>query len=70
MGDPVEIIGARDAALRRDVNALAEGGQVWRIHGGAEDLAAVRQAGRLPIVVGRLPAMAAHLCIAGTRSRN
>jgi DeoR family ulaG and ulaABCDEF operon transcriptional repressor len=36
--DLVEMIGASDATLRRDVNALAEGGRLRRIRGGVEAL--------------------------------
>jgi DeoR family transcriptional regulator, ulaG and ulaABCDEF operon transcriptional repressor len=36
--DLVEIIGASDATLRRDVNSLAEAGKVRRIRGGVEAL--------------------------------
>jgi DeoR family ulaG and ulaABCDEF operon transcriptional repressor len=32
----VEIVGASDATIRRDVTALAEGGQLRRVRGGAE----------------------------------
>jgi len=69
IGDPVEIIGACDATLRRDVNALAAGGQVGRIRDGAEALNP-RQAGALLIEVVGLPAMAGRLRNAGTRSRS
>jgi DeoR family transcriptional regulator, ulaG and ulaABCDEF operon transcriptional repressor len=36
VSDLVEIIGASDATVRRDVNAMAEAGQIRRIRGGAE----------------------------------
>lgn len=36
VSDLVEILGASDATVRRDVNAMAETGQIRRIRGGAE----------------------------------
>lgn len=38
VADLVEILGASEATVRRDVNALAEAGRLRRIHGGAESL--------------------------------
>jgi DeoR/GlpR family transcriptional regulator of sugar metabolism len=38
VADLVEILGTSEATVRRDVNALADGGQIRRIRGGAEAL--------------------------------
>jgi DeoR family ulaG and ulaABCDEF operon transcriptional repressor len=38
VGQLVEILGASEATVRRDINALAEGGRLRRIRGGAESL--------------------------------
>lgn len=38
LGELVEIMGASEATVRRDINALAEQGRIRRIRGGAEAL--------------------------------
>ena len=36
VGDLLDLLGASEATIRRDINALAERGEVKRIRGGAE----------------------------------
>src|SRR5579871_5645254 len=38
VGDLVELLGASEATVRRDINAMAERGEVKRVRGGAEAL--------------------------------
>ncbi|HEY1721229.1 MAG TPA: DeoR/GlpR family DNA-binding transcription regulator [Magnetospirillaceae bacterium] len=44
VGDLVELLGASEATVRRDINAMAERGEIKRVRGGAEALQARHRA--------------------------
>lgn len=70
VADLVEVLGASEATVRRDVNALAEAGRLRRIHGGAESLQPRHQThlAGIPFAMNRSAAAAQKRAIARAAS--